>query len=101
MKKIDLTPNYINNLNYTAFVAFSHQWNVLPGAFVTLNKWALYSRLTSKSRLLDVACTTGFKSRELARLTGCEAFGIDISESSIEVAKQNIELYAPVLRCSQ
>ena len=81
----NITPEFIKQLSYTDFVGFINQWNVLPGSYSTLSKWAVYSKMNKNSRLLEVACTTGFSSRELATLTGCSGEGFDLSEGSIEV----------------
>lgn len=94
-EKKQITPEYINNLSYTDFVGLINQWNVLPGSHVTLSKWACFSHLNQKSRLLEIACTTGFSSRELALLSGCIGEGFDLSEKSIDMAKYNKEKYAP------
>jgi 2-polyprenyl-3-methyl-5-hydroxy-6-metoxy-1,4-benzoquinol methylase len=90
-----ITPKYIKSLSYTDFVGLINQWNVLPGSHVTLSKWSCFSGLNSNSRLLEVACTTGFSSRELAILSGCCGEGFDLSEKSIDMAKYNKEKYAP------
>jgi len=96
MKKEQLiTPEYIYNLSYTDFVGLINQWNVLPGSHSTLSKWACFSKLNKDSRLLEVACTTGFSSRELSLLSGCKGEGFDLSEKSIEMAIYNKEKYAP------
>lgn len=94
--KIKFTPEYIRNLSYTDFVGVVNQWNVLPGAYSTLNKWIVMSRITKDARVLECASTTGFSSRELALLTGCKAEGFDISKKSIETAEYNKKLYAPM-----
>lgn len=93
-----MTPTEIENLPYTAFIGFINQWNVPPGSFDTLNRWRTYSNLNKKSRLLEVACTTGFSSRELALSTGCAGVGIDISKESIFSAEQNKKQYAPFVK---
>lgn len=95
-KKMEkITPEYIMSLSYADFVGLINQWNVLPGSYVTLSKWALFSGLNKDSRLLEVACTTGFSSRELALLSGCSGEGFDLSEKSIKMATYNKEKYAP------
>jgi SAM-dependent methyltransferase len=94
-KELSITPEYIKDLSYTDFVGLINQWNVLPGSHVTLSKWAYFSRLNKNSRLLEVACTTGFSSRELALLSGCSGEGFDLSEKSIKMATYNKEKYAP------
>jgi SAM-dependent methyltransferase len=99
-KKQEITEEFIRQLSYTDFVGFVNQWNVLPGSYSTLSKWAIYSRMNKNSRLLEVACTTGFSSRELAILTGCSGEGFDLSENSIEMAHYNKKRYAPKINFS-
>ncbi len=94
------TPEDAAKLSYTDFVGFVNQWNVLPGAHTTLSKWALYSKLSQESTLLELACTSGFSSRELALYTGCLARGIDISETSVASAVFNAKTYAPQAQLS-
>lgn len=93
-----ITKEFLNNLNYPDFVGFINQWNVLPGSYVTLNKWAKFSNMNEKSRLLQVACTTGFQSRELAILTGCSGKAFDLSHEAIKMAKYNKDKYAPKVK---
>ncbi|MFH1749822.1 MAG: class I SAM-dependent methyltransferase [bacterium] len=81
-------------MSYTDFIGFVNQWNVLPGAYITLSKWAVFSNLHNGSRVVDLACTSGFSSRELAILTGCSGVGVDISKPSIEIAQYNKTEYA-------
>lgn len=95
MKREMLTPRHIKGLSYTDFVGLINQWNVLPGSYNTLSKWACYSGLNEKSRLLEIACTTGFSSRELALLSGCSGEGFDLSKKSVEMANYNKKKYAP------
>ncbi|GAA2117986.1 hypothetical protein GCM10009759_64850 [Kitasatospora saccharophila] len=83
--------------SYPDFVAMVNQTNVMPGAHATLSTWALHSRLDRHHHLLDVACTTGFTSRELARLTGCTATGFDLSADSVALARYNHQLLDPAL----
>ena len=95
MKHKNLTPEYINEISYTDFVGLINQWNVLPGSHTTLSKWRIFSELNKNSRLLEIACTTGFSSRELALQSGCSGEGIDISENSVAMANYNRDIYAP------
>jgi len=83
------TPEEVWAASYPDFVAMVNQTNVMPGAFSTLNTWALQSRMGKHSTLLDVACTTGFTSRELASLTSCEAVGFDLAADAVAVATYN------------
>jgi SAM-dependent methyltransferase len=95
MKDTLLSVDYINSISYTDFVGLINQWNVLPGSHTTLSKWRIYSQLDSNSTLLEIACTTGFSSRELVLQSGCKGEGIDISEKSVDMANYNKEHYAP------
>lgn len=90
----NITIEKLEKMSYTEFISFVHQWNIPPGSFVTLNEWATFARIDNNSRILEIASTTGFSSREIARLTGCSAVGIDICPSSVERAKYNHKLYA-------
>ncbi|MFJ1706848.1 class I SAM-dependent methyltransferase [Kitasatospora sp. NPDC088346] len=84
--------------SYPDFVAMINQTNVMPGAHATVNTWALHSRIDRDSHVLDVACTTGFTSRELARLTGCTATGFDLNQDSVALASYNHRTLDPALR---
>jgi ubiquinone/menaquinone biosynthesis C-methylase UbiE len=95
-----MTLKEIKNLSYTDFIGLINQWNVLPGSYVTLSKWAYFSGLNKKSNLLEVACTTGFSSRELSLLSGCNGEGFDLSEKSIKMAIYNKNKYAPNIKFS-
>lgn len=46
--------------------------------------------LTKGRSFLDVGCNTGF-AVEAARLLGCEATGIDLSDEAIDIAKKSYE----------
>jgi len=100
MENNKITPDFVKNLSYTDFVGLINQWNVLPGSYITLSKWACFSHLNSKSNLLEIACSTGFSSRELALISGCRGEGFDLSESSISMAKYNKKKYAPNIKFS-
>src|SRR3989344_1747346 len=93
-----ITVEDIEKMSYPDFVGFINQWNVLPGAHVTLSKWRVFSQIDSKSRILEVACTTGFSSRELALMTGCSGQAFDISQTSIDAANHNKNVYAPQIK---
>ena len=96
MEKI--TSNDIKKMSYTDFVGFINQWNVLPGAFNTLSKWAAFSNLNEDSEILEIACTTGFSSRELALISNCRGKAFDISKRSIDAAIKNKQKYAPNIK---
>lgn len=90
MQKI--TVEKIKEISYTDFIGLINQTNVPPGSYVTLSKWINYSNINNSSSLLEMACTTGFSSREISVITGCKSHGVDISQKSIETAIKNKEL---------
>lgn len=96
----EITVQYVKKISYTDFVGLINQWNVLPGSYVTLSKWAQFSKLNSESNLLEIACTTGFSSRELVLASGCNGEGFDLSEKSVKMAIYNKEKYTPDINLS-
>jgi len=93
-----ITPKNIQDMSYSDFVGFINQWNVPPGAYNTLSKWEVFSKLNGKSNILEIGCTTGFSSRELAISSGCKGKAFDISEISIKSALENKKLYAKEIK---
>jgi len=91
----NITPEYIQKLNYPDFVAFVNQWNVLPGSHITVNKWRVFGQVTEKSNILQFACTTGFQSREMSLMTGCSGKAFDLSVLAVEVAAYNQANFGP------
>lgn len=78
----------VRTMSYPDFVAFVGQRNTPPGATVTLDAWIRGADITARSRVLDVACSTGFSSRVAALATGCRAKGFDISRPAVRVARR-------------
>lgn len=60
----ELTEEVILNMNYPDFVALMQQDNTPPGAEYTIDYWIKHGCINKKSHLLDLACSTGFSSRE-------------------------------------
>lgn len=84
-------------MSYPDFVAFIKQDNTPPGGASTLNYWIRNSHINPNSLLLDLACSTGFSSRYCFQKIGCHAKGIDISKSSIDIAREKaFELNATI-----
>lgn len=83
----------LKSMTYTQFVAYIDQWNVPPGALDTINQWSVFGHVTDRSNILEIACTTGLSSREIARITCCSSVGIDLCADSIEAAKMNAQIY--------
>ncbi len=91
----NLTKEEIKKLNYTEFLSLVDQWNVPPGSISTINEWAVFGHVNKDSRVLEIACSTGFSGRELSKFTGCSVYGIDICANSIIKARSAAEYYAP------
>ncbi|MFQ5772821.1 MAG: class I SAM-dependent methyltransferase, partial [bacterium] len=49
-------------------------------------------RLNNQSRLLDVGCGNGKFLYEIQNLTGCQVYGVDISETAVAAAKNSYNL---------
>jgi len=94
----EITVEKIEKMSYTDFVGFINQWNVLPGSFNTLSKWKVFSNLDKNSNILEIACSTGFSSREIASLSNCKGKAFDISKLSIASAIKNKKIYTPKIK---
>lgn len=80
--------DHIKRLSYPDFVAFLGQKNSPPGGMTTLKKWMDFSKITSSSHLLDLACSSGFSSRNIILTVQCKAIGIDVCSSAIQIAQK-------------
>ena len=89
----------IEALNYADFVAFIGQVNTPPGSGSTLRWWIDKAKVSEQSHVLDLACTTGFSSREASISTRCSTFGVDISADAICIAKANARERGVESRC--
>ncbi len=78
---------------YLSTIAKSGQVNTPPGSYLTIKEWAQYSFMNQQSMVLEIGCSNGFISIELARYTGAACVGIDLHDGSIESAQQNIDRY--------
>lgn len=82
------TVEAIKHLNYPDFVAYIGQKNTPPGGLFTIRRWVEMAGIQSCSHLLDLACSTGFSSRNCVKLTGSTAEGIDISTKAVQIANE-------------
>ncbi|MBJ9324951.1 class I SAM-dependent methyltransferase [Citrobacter freundii] len=83
-----LTEEIILNMNYPDFVALMKQDNTPPGAEYTIDYWIKHGDINESSQLLDLACSTGFSSRECFKKKGSTAKGVDISDKAVIVANE-------------
>ncbi|MFC0863940.1 class I SAM-dependent methyltransferase [Sphaerimonospora cavernae] len=72
--------------SYPDFVAFLGQHNTPPGAFRTIDEWVRMASIDGRSRVLDLACSTGYSGRTVHELTGARVCGIDISPEAVAQA---------------
>lgn len=86
-----LNQNEVLRLSYPDFVGFIGQNNTPPGGEATLARWIELAQICQESHLLDLACSTGFSSRIIARRTGCSGVGIDLSQKAIDAAHDEVE----------
>ena len=100
VRKPPITITSIRELSYPDFIGFINQWNTPPGAYSTISKLAIFSKMNKKSHILEIACSTGFSSGELALQSGCEGIGIDLSKNSIKMANYNKKYYRPNIKIS-
>lgn len=82
----NISVDYIKSLNYTDFISFIKETNRCPGGKASIREIVKNSFLSSKSKILDVGSNTGFNSFELAHITDSKVYGIDVSESCVDVA---------------
>ncbi len=86
-----IIPEDIDKMTYPDFVAFLGQKNTPPGGLHSVKRWIDLAGISKQSRVLDLACSNGFSSREAAKMTQCSGIGIDISGAAISVAIQEAE----------
>lgn len=79
----------IDKLSYTELISLVNETNKPPGGKSTVHTIARGCFLSSKSRVLEIGCNTGFTSIELAACIGCSVIGVDVSEACIETATAN------------
>jgi ubiquinone/menaquinone biosynthesis C-methylase UbiE len=77
--------------SYLNTVAQSGQVNTPPGSYQTVREWALQSFVGPHSHVLEIGCSTGFISIEMARYTGASVIGVDLHADSIQAAKANVD----------
>lgn len=87
----DMTPLKIEKLSYTDFVSLLQEENRPPGGKKTVREITLNSFIDRQSNVLEVGCTNGFTSLEIARLLGCQVTGVDINSSSIQNSIARLE----------
>ncbi len=77
--------------DYLSLVVRSGQVNTPPGSYDTVKEWIRHSFLGPDARVLEIGCSTGFVTIELARYTRAACCGIDRHAASIAAAKANVD----------
>lgn len=85
---IGWTSDSVQKMSYPALVGYLRQENTPPGGEKTIRYWISKGDITAKSSVLDLACSTGYSSRNAAKLTGCNGIGIDVELCAIESARK-------------
>lgn len=80
-------------VDYLSLVAKSGQVNTPPGSYQTIKEWIANSFLDQHSNVLEIGCSMGFITIEIARYVGANCCGLDLHEGSIEAAMENIDPY--------
>ncbi len=90
MKKY--TKEEINNLSYTDFISFIKEENRPSGGKKSIRDIVQNSFINKDSKILEIGCTNGFSSLEIAKIVGCSVIGIDINENSVKNANDRIKI---------
>lgn len=78
-----LSGDDVKRMSYPDFVAFLEQDNSPPGGVPTIDRWIQQAGIAAHSRVLDLACSTGFSGRTIATNAKCAVSGIDMSAAAI------------------
>ena len=76
---------------YFDVVASTGQVNTPSGSYRTVKEWIRQAYIDRFSNILEVGCSNGFISIELARYVGATVTGIDLNQASVEAATRNID----------
>lgn len=77
-------------MSYVDFISFLRETNRCPGGKDTIN-WILQNSFANKdTNVLEIGSNTGFSSLEIARLLKCNILGIDVSESAVKTANEEL-----------
>lgn len=85
--------------SYTDLIGKAHIENAPPDGLSTVQWWINEAPITGADVVLDLACSTGFSSRNIVRLTGAQSVGIDVSAPSIAGAELLAERDGIRARC--
>lgn len=78
----------LEKLPYVTLLAHLGESNRPPGGIDTIRRLILNCHIRQGHFILHAGCNAGFSSREIVRLTGCSAVGVDISPDMAHKADQ-------------
>lgn len=78
----------LQRLPYVSLLALLGESNRPPGGIDTIRRLIVNCHIRPDHTLLHAGCNAGFSSREIVRLTGCSAVGVDISREMASKANQ-------------
>lgn len=87
LKLSSLTPDAVQRMSYNEIIGLVRETNRPPGGRATVSQVLRNTAVHPGSRVLDIGCSTGFTSLEIAGQIGCETIGIDINPTSLEEAR--------------
>lgn len=90
MQEKKITVENIDKMSYIDLLSFIREENRPPGGKNTIREILKNSFLGPENKVLEVGCTNGFTSLEIARVVGCNVVGVDISEDSLKNARERI-----------
>lgn len=85
-----VTPEEVRSWPYVKLLAMLGESNLPPGGMDTVRRLILDCHLRSDVSVLHAGCNAGFLSREIARRSGCNIIGIDISSDMVEAARKRM-----------
>jgi len=91
-----LSADQVKKMSYADFIGIMSLENVsLAGGF-TVDYWVSKACINKKSRVLEIACSTGFNIRNCVFKTGASGVGVDVSQNSIESAREKSHLHKKI-----
>ena len=83
-----ISKNEIATLPYVDLLALLGESNRPPGGMDSVRRIIVNCHLRPGVEILHAGCNAGFLSREIARLSGCKAMGIDINKNMVDAARE-------------
>ena len=86
-----LTVDEIKTMSYPDFIGILGLENISLAGDFTVDYWISKSNLNKESKVLEIACSTGFNLRHCILKTKARGIGIDISKTAIDCAQEITE----------